>query len=92
MKKQPEKVVDDLDSTEDGEASEKAHGASYQTQLGFHCHLRIIHEGNKIEYDQNKTIFRISQTEKNTRDIDIVVISVTNQNTRESCIAVMGPL
>ena len=38
---EPEKVVDDLDSTEDGEASEKAHGASYQTQLGFHCHLQI---------------------------------------------------
>ena len=35
----PEEVVDDLDSTEDGEASEKTHGAPYQTQLGFHCHL-----------------------------------------------------
>ena len=37
--KKPQKVVDDLYSTEDGEASEKAHGASNQTQLGFHCHL-----------------------------------------------------
>ena len=27
--KKPEKVVDDLDSTEDGEASKKAHRASY---------------------------------------------------------------
>ena len=27
----PDKVVDDLDSTEDREASEKAHGASYQS-------------------------------------------------------------
>ena len=38
---EPEKVVDDLDSTEDGEASEKAHGAPYQAQLGFHRHLQI---------------------------------------------------
>ena len=40
-KKKPHKVIDDLYSTEDGEASEKAHGASNQTQLGFHCHLQI---------------------------------------------------
>ena len=39
---EPEKVVDDLDSTEDGEASEKAHGAPYQTQCCFHRHLRIF--------------------------------------------------
>ena len=26
---EPEEVVDDLNSTEDGEAGEKAHGASY---------------------------------------------------------------
>ena len=37
---EPEKVVDDLDSTKNGEASEKAHGASNQAQLGFHCHLQ----------------------------------------------------
>ena len=36
----PDKVVDDLDSAEDREASEKAHGAPYQTQLGLHCHLQ----------------------------------------------------
>ena len=35
----PEEEVDYLDSTENGETSEKAHGASYQTQLRFHCHL-----------------------------------------------------
>ena len=39
--KKPQKVVDDLYSTKDGEASEKAHGASYQTQLGFQCHLKF---------------------------------------------------
>ena len=38
----PQKVVDDLDSTEDREASEKAHGAPYQTQLGLHSHLQIL--------------------------------------------------
>ena len=41
-RKIPEKVVDDFDPTEDGEASEKAHCASYKAQLGLHCHLQII--------------------------------------------------
>ena len=40
--KKPQKVVDDLYSTEDGKASEKAHGAPYQTQLGLYCHLQIL--------------------------------------------------
>ena len=38
-RKKPGDVEDDFDSTEDGEASEKAHCASNQAQLGFHCHL-----------------------------------------------------
>ena len=37
---EPEKIVDDLDPTEYGEACEKAHGASNQAQLGFNCHLQ----------------------------------------------------
>ena len=37
----PDEVVDDFNPTEDGEASEKAHCASYQAQLGFHCHLQM---------------------------------------------------
>ena len=37
--RKPEKKVQDLNTAEDGEASEKAHRASYQPQLGFHCHL-----------------------------------------------------
>ena len=41
-KETPDEVVDYLDPTEYGEASEKAHCASYQAQLGFHCHLQII--------------------------------------------------
>ena len=40
--KAPQKVVDDLNRTEDGEAGEKAHSATYQSQLGFHCHLKNI--------------------------------------------------
>ena len=32
-------IVDDLHTTEDGEASQEPHGASYQAQLGFHGHL-----------------------------------------------------
>ena len=39
IQKKPEEEVDDLDPTEDGEAGEKTHGASDQTQLGFYCHL-----------------------------------------------------
>ena len=33
--RKPEKKVENLNPTEDGEASEKAHGAPNQTQLGF---------------------------------------------------------
>ena len=39
---QPEEVVDYFNPTEDGEASEKTHCASYQAQLGLHCHLQFI--------------------------------------------------
>ena len=35
-------MVDDLHPTEDGEASEEAHCASYQAKLCLHCHLQII--------------------------------------------------
>ena len=40
--KAPDKVIDDLDPTEDGEASEKAHCASYKAQLGLHCNLQMM--------------------------------------------------
>ena len=40
-KETSDEVVDDFDPTEDGEASEKTHCASYQAQLGLHCHLWI---------------------------------------------------
>ena len=39
-RKKPEKEVDNFDPTKYGEASEKTHSASYQTQLGFYCHLQ----------------------------------------------------
>ena len=49
--KKPEKEVDDLNSAEDGEASEKTHCASNQTQLGFHGNLKkyffMIYEQKK---------------------------------------------
>ena len=35
----PQKVVDDLNPTEDGESSEEAHCAPYQAQLSLSCHL-----------------------------------------------------
>ena len=37
---QPDAVEDDFDPTEDGEASEKTHRASYEAQLGHQSHLQ----------------------------------------------------
>ena len=41
-KNKPVKVVDDLNPTEDGEASEKAHRASNEAQLGLEIVTNII--------------------------------------------------
>ena len=43
----PEKEVNNLYPTEDGKASEEAHSASYQSQLGFQCHLQIIYNSTR---------------------------------------------
>ena len=37
----PEEKEDDLDATDDGESSEKAHGASNETQLGLGLDLLV---------------------------------------------------
>ena len=55
MEDEPEKVVDDLNPTEDGEASEETHCASYQAQLGLHCHLAII---TKISMNGHQSSFK----------------------------------
>ena len=39
--KRPQKIVEDFNCAEDGEASEKAHRATYQAKLGFECHLSV---------------------------------------------------
>ena len=39
-RKKPEKEVDNFDPTKYGEASEKTHSASNQTQLGLNGHLK----------------------------------------------------
>ena len=39
--------VNNLYPTEDGKASEEAHSASYQSQLGFQCHLQIIYNSTR---------------------------------------------
>ena len=36
------KVVDDLHPTEDGEAGEEPHGASYEPQRRLSCHLLVF--------------------------------------------------
>ena len=38
-RQKPDEVVKDLNPTEYGEASEKAHRAPYKPQLSLHCHL-----------------------------------------------------
>ena len=40
--REPEKKVHDFNPTENGEASEKTHGATYQSYHPFQCHLKII--------------------------------------------------
>ena len=40
--RKPEKKVHDFTPTENGEASEKTHGATYQSYHPFHSHLQII--------------------------------------------------
>ena len=52
--KAPDKVIDDLDPTEDGEASEEPHGASNETQLGLHLDLLVslnVVEGCRVKVD-----------------------------------------
>ena len=40
--KEPDGVVDDLDPTKDGEASEEPHRSSYKAKLGLHGHLLVL--------------------------------------------------
>ena len=40
--KEPDGIVDDLDPTEDGEASEEAHRSSYEAKLGLQSHLLVL--------------------------------------------------
>ena len=42
MAPKPENEIYDLDSTEDGEPSEEAHGASDQTELGLQSDLLVL--------------------------------------------------
>ena len=53
----PEYEEDDLDSTDDGEASEEPHGASNETQLGLHLDLLVslnVVEGRRVKVDLNQ--------------------------------------
>ena len=50
-------VVDDLDPTEDGEASEETHHSSNEAELGFQGHLLVLFHlvvGWYVEEDLNK--------------------------------------
>ena len=51
---QPEKKEDDLDATDDGEASEEPHGASDETQLGLRLDLLVsldVIKGGRVKVD-----------------------------------------
>ena len=42
QKTKPEKIVDDLDPAEDGEASEETHRSPNETKLGLQGHLLVL--------------------------------------------------
>ena len=51
---QPEEKEYDLDATDDGEPSEKPHGASNEAQLGLHLNLLVsldVVEGRRVKVD-----------------------------------------
>ena len=55
--KQPEEKEDDLDPTDDGEASQESHGASNETKLGLCLDLLVsldVVEGGRVEVDLNQ--------------------------------------
>ena len=51
---EPEEKEDDLDATDDGEASEETHGASNETQLGLRLDLLLflnVVKGRRVKVD-----------------------------------------
>ena len=53
----PEEKEDNLDSTNDGEASEETHGASNETQLGLRLDLLVslnVVKGRRVKVDLNQ--------------------------------------
>ena len=54
---QPEEEEDDLNPTDDGEASEEPHGASNETQLGLRLDLLVsldVIKGCRVKVDLNQ--------------------------------------
>ena len=54
---QPDQEEDDLNPTDDGEATEKPQGASDHTQLGVELHLLVsldVVEGGRVKEDLNQ--------------------------------------
>ena len=54
---QPEQEEDDLNPTDDGEATEKPQGASNHAQLGIELHLLVsldVVEGRRVNVDLHK--------------------------------------
>ena len=53
----PHEKEDNLNPTDDGEASEESHGASNETQLGLRLDLLVsldVVEGGRVEVDLNQ--------------------------------------
>ena len=54
FKMSPDEKEDDLNSTDDGEASEESHGASNETQLGLRLDLLVsfdVVKGGRVKVD-----------------------------------------
>ena len=57
LKDQPEKKKDDLNPTDDGEASEESHSASNETQLGLRLDLLVsldVVKGGRVKANFHK--------------------------------------
>ena len=55
--KRPDEKEDDLNPTDDGEASEESHGASNETQLGLRLDLLVslnVVKGGRVKEDMHR--------------------------------------
>ena len=73
-----------METPENGEASEKTHGASNQTKLGLHCHLQIIlilpinNNGDHYHHHGHLQIIVIMSINNNSDlQISVIILNMT---------------